>query len=319
MPSQQQHQEPEKRAYATLITRSSYLAGVIVLSYTLAKQGSIYPLIVLYTDNLPAASVAALEAEGRHTNLIAKPIALLQPAENVKVNLIAERFGDTWTKLRVFELFDYDTVCYLDADMIVCKNMDAVFATALPLPGRDWLAANHACVCNLDHDVWAPADWVPENCAYTPLAHPSALSSPTPVTPSSPPTHHLLNSGMFLFHPSAQLWQKMLGFFNTTPKLGEYKFPDQDFLADFFAGSWSSVGWQFNALKTMRYWHPGMWRDGEVVCLHYIVDKPWAARVGGDGRAGYKGMDGVTHGWWWEVYGEWIEEREMMGERQLVE
>ena len=48
----------------------------------------------------------------------------------------------------------------------------------------------------------------------------------------------------------------------------------------------------------MRYIHPDMWRDEEVVCLHYIVDKPWAGRVGLDGVAGFKGKDGVTHTWY---------------------
>jgi inositol 3-alpha-galactosyltransferase len=30
-------------------------------------------------------------------------------------------------------------------------------------------------------------------------------------------------------------------------------FPDRDFLTEFFKGRWISVGWQYNALKTMHY------------------------------------------------------------------
>jgi hypothetical protein len=37
----------KKYAYTTLITRGSYLAGVIILAHTLRKQGSRYPLVVL--------------------------------------------------------------------------------------------------------------------------------------------------------------------------------------------------------------------------------------------------------------------------------
>lgn len=309
-------------AYCTLITRSSYLAGVLVLAHTLKKYNTAHPLIVLYTDTLSAPSVRALELEAPHTNLILHRVSALLPRENVHVHLIAERFADTWTKLRVFELFElnntsYDKLCYLDADMIVRQNMDQVFDKQLP--GSDWIAANHACVCNLDKDAWAPEDWTKENCAYTAVSHPGALHSPTPVKSDSRPTYHLLNSGMFLFEPSKELWERMLDFFNTTPLLGEFKFPDQDFLAEFFRNKWMSVGWQFNALKTMRYWHENIWRDEEVVCLHYIVDKPWAKRVGEDGVAGYLGRDGVTHSWWWEEYAEWTKEREGQGENEELE
>lgn len=309
-------------AYCTLITRSSYLAGVLILAHTLKKHNSAHPLIVLYTDSLPASSIRALELEAPHTNLILHRTSALLPRENIHVHLIAERFADTWTKLRVFSLFNlnnttYSKLCYLDADMIVRKNMDAVFEKKLP--DTNWIAANHACVCNLDGDAWAPEDWTKENCAYTPLQHPSALDTPTPVTKDARPTYHLLNSGMFLFSPSQVLWDDMLDFFNTTPLLSEFKFPDQDFLAEFFRDRWMSVGWQFNALKTMRYWHENIWRDEEVVCLHYIVDKPWTKRVGEDGVAGYLGRDGVTHTWWWDEYAEWVEEREGQGEKEELE
>jgi inositol 3-alpha-galactosyltransferase len=309
-----------KFAYCTLITRSSYLAGVLILAHTLAKYKTAYPLVVLYTDTLSAPAVRALELEAPHSNLILHRVDALLPRDNVHVHLIAERFADTWTKLRVFELYkldNYDKICYLDADMILRKNMDHVFDKQLP--ANDWIAANHACVCNLDKDAWAPEDWTKENCAYTAVSHPSALDHPTPITPDSPPTYHLLNSGMFLFVASEQLWHRMIDFFNTTPLLGGFKFPDQDFLAEFFKNKWSSLGWQFNALKTMRYWHENIWRDEQVVCLHYIVDKPWAKRVTDDGVAGYLGRDGETHTWWWQEYEAWHVQRKSQHETEELE
>lgn len=186
--------------------------------------------------------------------------------------------------------------------------MDPVFEQASNLP-PGWIAANHVCVCNLDLDHWAPDTWRPENCAYTPLVHPSALTEPLQPAAGSTETYHLLNGGMFVFHPTPGLWGEMLELFNTTPLLSTFKFPDQDFLALFFRDKWLALGWQYNAIKTMRYWHPSIWRDESVVCLHYIVDKPWAKRVGADGVAGYKGLDGETHRWWWEAYQLWEAER----------
>ena len=55
----------------------------------------------------------------------------------------------------------------------------------------------------------------------------------------------------------------------------------------------------------MRYWHPRIWSDEELVVLHCIVDKAWERPVSNRGVAGHLGRDGVTHQWWWEVYTEW--------------
>ncbi|CAL3973443.1 hypothetical protein PZA11_005682 [Diplocarpon coronariae] len=316
----QQHQEqkrPPSRAWVTLLTRPSYVPGAILLAHSLQKHHSLYPLIILYTPSLPAALLPALGREASLSNSILRLTAPLVPKE--QRDLVATRFEDTWTKLRIFEMCEYERLVFLDADMLVLGNMDELFGT--PLPGRDWIAANHCCVCNLDGDEWAPADWAQENCAYTGLTHPSCLSSPTPVAlaGAGPPTHALLNSGLFICTPYAALWDEMRRFLATDPRVAHFMFPDQDLLAAFFRDRWRPLGYQYNAIKTMRYWHPAMWRDGEVRNLHYIVDKPWHARLRDDGVAGYLGKDGETHRWWWREYGSWEGQRERMGEREVVD
>ncbi|MCJ1322436.1 hypothetical protein MMC15_007784 [Xylographa vitiligo] len=307
------------RAWATLLTRASYLPGVLTLAHTLRTHQTAHPLLVLVTPSLPASAVRALELErGLNPLIHIVPTTPLLPPPHHTPTLIAARFEDTWTKLRVFALTDYDALVFLDADIALFRNMDAVFDTPLPTP--DWLAATHACVCNLDHDGWAPADWSATNCAFTPVAHPSALTTPTPVPRSDDPalrrTHTLLNGGMFMFHPSPQRWEALIAAFEASPHLSDYMFPDQDFLADHYRDRWRSVGWQHNALKTMRYWHERMWRDGEVAALHYIVDKPWERRVASDGVAGHLGRDGETHTWWWGIWEGWRRGRE--GEEELL-
>ena len=303
----------QKRAWVTLLTRESYTAGVLVLAHTLQKHKTKYPLIILITESLPQSSVRALELEASHNALLeVETVEPLLPVAKHKITYIADRFEDTWIKLRVFALTRYETIVFLDADIAIMRNMDEIFS--MTLPGNDWIAANHACVCNLDKNHFAPADWTPEHCAYTVLQHPSAMTAPTPVPHSSDPsgkaTHTYLNSGMFLFYPSEGQWKSMLDYFNTTPKLASFKFPDQDFLAEFFVDKWLSVGWQYNALKTMRYWHENLWRDEEVRALHYIVDKPWQKRIASDGIAGHLGRDRVTHALWWRLWDEWKGQRE---------
>ncbi|KAL8677849.1 MAG: hypothetical protein Q9186_005761 [Xanthomendoza sp. 1 TL-2023] len=304
-----------KRAWVTLLTRSSYLPGVVTLAHSLSTHRTAYPLIVLVTPSLPDSSLQALELESKHNPLLLiHPIELLLPPDGQRSASVASRFEDTWTKLRAFQLTTYSACVFLDADLTVYKNMDEIFD--IPLPAHDWIAANHACVCNLDRDAWAPENWTKDNCAYTPLAHPQSLTTATPVpSDTAPPnTYALLNSGFFLYHPSPELWHAVHHHFQTSPDLSTYQFPDQDFLAHFFRGKWLPLSWKYNALKTMENWHPNIWRDEEVMGLHYIVDKPWERRVARDGVAGHLGRDGKTHGWWWGVWEDWVKERKGDGD-----
>ena len=298
----------ERLCWITLVTKPSYLPGVIILAHTLDKHKSAYPLLVQYTSSLGEEAAGALHAEAKRAGrILPQKVDLLLPRKGQENEAsVAERFKDTFTKLRAFETYKmgFTKCCFLDADMAVFQNPDSVFESELP--GEDWLGANHACVCNLDRDSWAPEEWHKGNCAYTTLASPDGIAAN--ITDDSRPTYHLLNSGMFLFYPSEALWTSMLDFFNTTDKLKSYQFPDQDFLHDFFYNKWHPLSWKYNALKTMRYWHPRMWSDDVLVVLHYIVDKPWECQVSSSGVAGHLGRDGVTHQWWWDLHDEWRRE-----------
>jgi len=216
--------------------------------------------------------------------------------------------------LRAFETFNlgYDTCVFLDADVAVFGYPDEIFD--ITLPAHDWIAAAHACVCNLDSDPWAPKDWHKGNCAHTVGRDPD--SEPTAVNQNSRPTYHQLNSGVFLYYPSQGLWDAVLDFFNRSETIKDYQFPDQDFLIDFFHCRWRPLSWKYNALKTRRYWHPQVWSDEKVILLHYIVDKPWERRIQDDELAGHLGRDGETHRWWWSLYDEW---QKIAGNDQVAE
>lgn len=308
----------EKSCWVTLVTKPSYLPGAVILAHSLDQHKSKYPLLIQYTSTLGDEAVDALEKESRNYGRIQlQKVELLLPRKDQEnTGSVAERFKDTFTKLRAFELYKlgFTRVGFLDADMAVFSNPDTILESKLP--GRDWLGANHACVCNLDHDSWAPPEWNKGNCAYTPLNQPDEVAEP--VTPGSRPTYHLLNSGMLLFYPSEDRWHKMLDYFNTSDRLKTYQFPDQDFLADFYRNKWYPLSWKYNALKTMRYWHPRIWSDEKLVVLHYIVDKPWERQVNPDGIAGHLGRDSETHQWWWNIYHDWRKQREDGQKSSLV-
>jgi len=187
-------------------------------------------------------------------------------------------------------LIEYDRVVLLDSDIIVMRNMDDIFDTELP---DGWIAAAHACACNPRKIPHYPADWIPENCAYTPLVHPTALTNPTVITSTSPRPYTLLNSGTVVLNPSPQLFEGITEFLATSPLVPQFSFPDQDLLAAFFKGKWKPLPWCYNALKTLRIIHKPLWRDEEIRCLHYILhDKPWHQRV-------LEGDFAELNEWWW--------------------
>ncbi|KAL5114543.1 hypothetical protein ACEQ8H_007576 [Pleosporales sp. CAS-2024a] len=328
MPDDGQTTPPGKNAYVTLLTRPSYLAGAMLLAYTLHKHSPATPLIICYTpETLPEPSVQAFKDEARHSNVILHAVHHLRlPHDGTEHGMVAERFIDTWTKLRVFDLHvmehKFERLCWLDADMMILSDPSPLIFNAKNdeyLDGAHGLRimAVHTCVCNLDHDSWAPETWKPDNCAMAKLSSSDQLAIVEPV----PETLSNFNSGTFLYKPTAELAQFVHNKFEQLgiAKLRAMKFPDQDFLNQAFDGRWSTLSWKTNALKTWRYWHRNIWSDDQVAVLHYIVDKPWVARVKPDGTAGYLGKDGHSHTLWWDEYANWEKQRAQQGEDQLLE
>lgn len=282
-----------KAAYVTLLTKSSYLPGVLVLDYTLRSVGTCYPLVVMVTPSVPQECRDVLARRG----IQLRDITALESLPNVHSLATHDvRFRDTWTKLRVFELVEFERAVLLDADMIVMRNMDELFDIELP---EDSIAATHVCACNPRKLPHYPPDWVPANCAYTPLVHPSGSTSPTKITKDSPRPHTQLNSGLVVLKPSLELAQSVYTHLHTSPLVPTWSFPDQDLLADFFKGRWEPLPWKYNALKTLMIIHKPLWRDEEIKCLHYILaDKPWQARVPQDGKGEYD----KCNQWWWDRF-----------------
>jgi inositol 3-alpha-galactosyltransferase len=88
-----------------------------------------------------------------HGRILPMQVDLLLPrAGQENRGSVAERFKDTFTKLRAFQVhkLGFTQAAFLDADMAVFRNPDKVFD--VKLPGRNWLGANHICCYNLDKD-----------------------------------------------------------------------------------------------------------------------------------------------------------------------
>ncbi|KAI9830898.1 MAG: hypothetical protein M1826_004328 [Phylliscum demangeonii] len=321
---------PRARVWASLITSTDYLPGLLTLADSLARTGTRYRFVALYTPSFPASGHAALDQRA----IPKRAVPALSPAAGQRDYHARHepRFAETWTKLAVFGLQDaYERVGLLDSDMLVRGNMDELLADAsLPLDGpamagrgRRVFASTHACVCNPMRRPHYPADWIPANCAYTAQhAHPEDAQ-----TQGAPPTAGLgmCNSGLLVVVPSAPVFDLIRERIADPVAVARYDFPDQGLLSDLFRGRWVSVPYVFNALKTLRRpgVHDAIWRDDRVRNVHYILmPKPWRDRdgdgheeegeEGGGGRSGGGGGGGggggqypdETHRWWWTANGQ---------------
>ncbi|KAF3769369.1 family 8 glycosyltransferase [Cryphonectria parasitica EP155] len=289
----------QRACFATLITAESLLPGLAVFSHSLLRSdyASAYPLVVMVTPKLSQRGRTAIEQMGciiRDVSPIYAP-----PTHNGESVLAYAHFSEVWTKLRAFDLTEYDKVVLVDSDMLVRRNMDELF----DLPETFWeakkIAATFACTCNPRKMGTYPANWIPENCGFR-LQTRNTLNvtnNTTRLGTSAPETHNLLNSGLVVLTPDAQVMEMIVHKISTDAGVNDYRFPDQDFLADLHKGRWHILPWTYNALKPLRYCQSEMWVDEEVKNVHYIIDKPWLS-----GPPPPSSADFVTHSWWWEAY-----------------
>ncbi|KAI9055564.1 hypothetical protein LZ554_000511 [Drepanopeziza brunnea f. sp. 'monogermtubi'] len=290
-----------KRVWTTLITNTKYLSGLLTLDYTLKKVGSKYPLVALYTDAFPEAGHAALAARG----IPAQRVEYLLPKAS-KDYSEDPRFYDCWTKLTPFSLVEYDRVVQLDSDMLVRLNMDELMEMELDGPelagkGRKVFAAGHACVCNPLKRAHYPANWTPENCAFTYQHSTPDLAQTEGIDPSVGPLG-FMNGGLQVVNPSKAVYDQILAHLDSDAVV-DMDFADQSLLSQLYVGRWVPLPYIYNALKTLRWQgvHSEIWRDDKVKNVHYILaPKPWE-EMDGEGK---NTSSDPTHVWWVDANNE---------------
>ncbi|KAF9019451.1 nucleotide-diphospho-sugar transferase [Hymenopellis radicata] len=293
-----------KAAWVSLLSKRDYLAGLLVVDYGLRAARTKYPFVVMVTETLPEDARTILKKRG----LKMVDIGSIRPGSGREsFDMTDARFSDTWSKIRVFELVEYDRVVLLDADMVVRRNMDELMDMDL---GPNEIAAAHVCACNPRKRPHYPPDWIPENCPHTAVHTPQ--SSPPRWSPGKPRPYSELNSGLVVLNPSSDLASGIMNRLATC-HVEKYYFPDQDLLSEHFKGAWKPLPWYYNALRTLKVIHPRMWSDDEVRCVHYILaDKPWMERVSPQGVSPFDEMNR----WWWADFaklGEQMSQSDPLG------
>jgi hypothetical protein len=100
--------------YATLLTNLTYLPGVLVLQASLKRVSSVHPLVVFVVPGLSQDALAILESAG----LRVVKVEWLEPTHKTDLDAHDARFADTWTKLAVFGLTDFEVCAARDRESL---------------------------------------------------------------------------------------------------------------------------------------------------------------------------------------------------------
>lgn len=113
-------------SYITVLSTEKYLEGALVLAESLKKTGTKYPLSILITDNISKQVEEKLM--NFNFNVIRKN--KINIPNSIKLKNEQGKFShwtNTFDKLLLFELTEFDKLVYLDSDMYVRKNIDELF------------------------------------------------------------------------------------------------------------------------------------------------------------------------------------------------
>ncbi len=126
--------------YGTFYSGGGYLPGVIALARSLKGVSSCVPLTVFADKGLGADQRALLERNGISVSVLDE---VTVPDSVKRLNDVGgfSHWNRSFLKLRIFSQTDWSKIVLLDADMMVVRNIDALF----DLPHMSAVVAGQGC------------------------------------------------------------------------------------------------------------------------------------------------------------------------------
>jgi lipopolysaccharide biosynthesis glycosyltransferase len=224
-------QSTAKEAYVTMVTTAKYVIGAEVLGKCLKSVGTSRQMVALIDTSLPPHISQRLRRVGWDTRAI-------QHVQNPNEDKVKSRpwFNTTFSKLHVFGMEEFDVVVFLDADLLVTRNIDELFDVGATL-GEE-MHNHHMDITTADPQTkhgQASSDRNaknPHTTTNTPPAQNDKSSSPTgqmlSVLPFAaapevfPPD--TFNSGVLVVRPSLAVYRALV---DATATVASYDGSDQ--------------------------------------------------------------------------------------------
>lgn len=111
---------PRREAYATILHSADvYVCGAIAAAQSIRMLGSSRDLVILVDETISSYHRSGLEAAGWK-------IRLIQRIRNPKAEKDAYNEWN-YSKFRLWQLTDYDKIIFIDADLLILRNIDFLF------------------------------------------------------------------------------------------------------------------------------------------------------------------------------------------------
>lgn len=114
-----------KRAFITLLSTIDYLPAVLVLNKSLKIAKSTYELVVAVTEDIFEDVAHILMEEGAFVEKVPKLTYTKATINNWEK--LSTTIQNTASKIAIFGLTKYEHLIYIDADVLVLKNIDELF------------------------------------------------------------------------------------------------------------------------------------------------------------------------------------------------
>ncbi|RDW76140.1 hypothetical protein BP5796_06961 [Coleophoma crateriformis] len=172
-----------------------YFVGTRLMIYQLlhdpaTRTNNSYPFVVLVTEDVVPSKRERLQKDG----------AIVLAVEKLSLEWAGTRkaWKDVLTKLRLFELYQYDKVLFLDSDTLITRRMDGIFDDSAAQLQQN--KGNHS-------PEKAPEDEGPQPATYL-FAGNAGSGGFDHVYP--PPKGNNLNAGCMVFRPARDLFEYYL-------------------------------------------------------------------------------------------------------------
>ncbi len=125
------------KKYVCVLATNNYLDGCLVLNENLKHINSQYELLCLINEEIDQETRQTLD----YFNIEYKEIKKINYDVDFE-DYVQPYFKNTFDKLSIFDLTEYEKIVYLDLDLLILKNIDELFNYETPALAKDYPFSN---------------------------------------------------------------------------------------------------------------------------------------------------------------------------------
>lgn len=286
-----------KYAYVTLVMLGdTYIAGAIIVAYSVRKAGSQADLVALVTYDVSEEGKNILR---KFFTRVIEVDFIKVPNWRVKSQPHRKYLELVFTKFHLFNLTQYEKVLLIDADAIVLAHPDHLFTLNAPagslIEYKDQLIS-YDSRGNYVYPKDGELKWYKEMCKC--CAHGKKIDKSITDKVLKDHKNSGIAAGLWLLEPKEGELNRILKDVATGKSKWlveqKYVWPEQQYLTGFYSGKWTSINPRFYGLQGYPHW-------SVLYGVQYAGDKPFVAQSKAPISERIKYADFIV---WHQFYGQ---------------